>query len=95
MLPALCTWVFFAYFIEASGLDYFGSGIAPWHTPTRVSHCPWVGFRSLFLFSCIFILLSRESDQCAMRARLGVAGHLSTTSGGGNPAECVSQRHNK
>ena len=31
------------------------------------------------VFSCIFILLSRESDQCAVRARLGVAGHLSTT----------------
>ena len=27
----------------------------------------------------IFILLSRESDQCAIRARSGVAGHLSTT----------------
>ena len=35
----------------------------------------------LFLFSCIFILLSRDtgSNQCAIRARLGVAGHLSTT----------------
>ena len=31
------------------------------------------------LVSCIFILLSRESDQCAIIARLGVAGHLSTT----------------
>ena len=30
-------------------------------------------------FIGIFILLSRESDQCAVRARLGVAGHLSTT----------------
>ena len=29
------------------------------------------------LVSCIFILLSRESDQCAIRARLGVANHLS------------------
>ena len=29
-----------------------------------------------FLFSCIFILLSRESDQCAVRVRLGVASHL-------------------
>ena len=27
----------------------------------------------------LFILLSRESGQCAMRACLGVAGHLSTT----------------
>ena len=48
-----------------------------------------------FLFSCIFILLSRESDQCAIRARLGVAGHLSTTPRWGNPAKCLSQRHNK
>ena len=49
----------------------------------------------LFLFSSIFILLSRESDQCAIRARLGVAGHLSTTPRWGNPAKCLSQRHNK
>ena len=48
-----------------------------------------------WLVSCIFILLSRESDQCAIRARLGVAGHLSTTSRWGNPAKCLSQRHNK
>ena len=52
-------------------------------------------FIYLFLFSCIFILLSRESDQCAIRARLGVAGHLSTTPRWGNPAKCLSQRHNK
>ena len=49
----------------------------------------------LILFSCIFILLSRESDQCAVRARLGVAGHLSTTPRWGNPAKCLSQRHHK
>ena len=48
-----------------------------------------------FLFGCIFILLSRESDQCAIRARLGVAGHLSTTPRWGNPVKCLSQRHNK
>ena len=48
-----------------------------------------------YLFSCIFVLLSRESDQCAIRARLGVAGHLSTTPRWGNPAKCLSQRHNK
>ena len=40
-------------------------------------------------FSCIFILLSRESDQCAIRARLGVARHLSTTPWWGNPAKCL------
>ena len=44
-----------------------------------------------YLFSCIFILLSRESDQCAIRARLGVAGHLSTTPRWGNPAKCLFQ----
>ena len=48
-----------------------------------------------FFFSRIFILLSRESDQCAIRARLGVASHLSTTPRWGNPAKCLSQRHNK
>ena len=37
-------------------------------------------FRFLrFVFCCIFILLLRESDQCAIRARLGVASDLSTT----------------
>ena len=43
-----------------------------------------------FFFSSIFILLSRESDQCATRARLGVASHLSTTPRWGNPANCLS-----
>ena len=47
------------------------------------------------LVSCIFILLSRESGQCAIRARLGVASHLSTSPRWGNPAKCLSQRHNK
>ena len=47
------------------------------------------------LVSCIFILLSQESDQCATRARLGIASHLSTTPRWGNPAKCRSQRHNK
>ena len=50
---------------------------------------------SVLFVSCIFILLSRESDQCAIRARLGVADHLSTTPRWGNPAKCLSQRHNK
>ena len=36
-------------------------------------------FAFFLKFSCIFILLSRESDQCAIQARLGVASHLSTT----------------
>ena len=30
-----------------------------------------------FVYFCIFILLSRENDQCAIRARLEVASHLS------------------
>ena len=30
-----------------------------------------------------------------MRARLVVAGHLSTTVGLGNPTKCLIQRHNK
>ena len=44
---------------------------------------------------CKFILLLRESDQCVIRARLGVASHLSTTPRWRNPAKCPSQRHNK
>ena len=47
-------------------------------------------FGSFYVFSNIFILLSRESDQCAIRARLGVTGHLSTTPRWGNPAKCFS-----
>ena len=48
-----------------------------------------VDFPSFFLFSCIFILLTRKSDQSAIRVRLGVArlggaGHLSTTPRWGN-----------
>ena len=40
----------------------------------------------MFFFSCICILLSRENDQCALRARLRVASHVSTThQGGGIP----------
>ena len=53
-------------------------------------------FHSIFFtFSYIFILLSRESNQCAIRARLGVASHLFTTPRWGNPAKCLSKRHNK
>ena len=40
--------------------------------------------KSFFFFGCIFILPSRESDQCATRARLGVARYLSTTPRWGN-----------
>ena len=55
---------------------------------------PYTIFNVFILFSCIFILLSRESDQCAIRARVGVASHLSTTPRWSNPAKCPSQRHN-
>ena len=34
-------------------------------------------------------------SKCAMRARLGVASHLSTTPRWGNPAKCRSKRHNR
>ena len=44
-----------------------------------------------FAFCGIFILLSRESDQCAIRHRLEVASHLSTILKWGNPAKCLSQ----
>ena len=44
----------------------------------------------MFVFCCVFILLSRESDQCAVRARLGVASHLSTTPRWGIPLSAFS-----
>ena len=40
--------------------------------------CKLCKYTNLFVFSCTF-LLSRESDHSAIRARLGVASHLSTT----------------
>ena len=46
-------------------------------------------------FSRIFLLLLRKNHQCAVRARSGVASHLSTTPRWGNPAKCFSQPHNK
>ena len=66
-----------------------------------LSTCPILVGNQIFdviiekLVSCIFILLSRESDQCVIRARLGVASHLSTTPRWGNPAKCLSQLHKK
>ena len=39
--------------------------------------------------SLIFILISRESDHSAKRARLGVAGHLSTHQDGGIPLSAL------
>ena len=59
------------------------------------STCEYFGSGFPFLvFKCIFTLLSRESDQSAIRARLGVAGHLSTTPRWGDPAKCLFQWHN-
>ena len=53
-----------------------------------------VYFCIVFICSCIFILLSRESDYSAIQARLGVAGHPSTTPRRGNRIKCITQRHN-
>ena len=43
-----------------------------------------------FYFIIGIFILSRESDQCAIRARLGVAGHLSTPPKWWNSAKCLS-----
>ena len=47
---------------------------------------------SIFYF-CFIFNLSRDSNQCAIRALLEVASHLSTTPRWRNPAKCLSQRH--
>ena len=67
-------------------------GLVSSNTTVSGISCFFVFF---YLVSCIFILLSPESDQCAIRARLGVANPLSTTPRWGNPAKCLSQRHNE
>ena len=54
-----------------------------------------VYFFIAFILSGTFILPSRESDHCTIRAHLGAAGHLSTTPRRENPVKCLSQRHNK
>ena len=53
-----------------------------------------IGYFLFLYFIRTFILLSRESDQCAVRARLEVAGHLSTTLRWGIPFS-LFQGHNK
>ena len=78
--------------------DFHDAGLPSPPDPVITRWATW--FRAalyyfIYLFSCMFILLSRESDQCAIRARLVVASHLSTTPRWGNPAKCLSQRHNK
>ena len=60
-----------------------------------MDHAEPYGTVFIYLFSSIITLPSRESDLCAIRARLGVASHLSTTPRRGNPAKRLSQRHNK
>ena len=59
---------------------FFSTSLRQENSAGNFFHCIF------FMFSCIFILLSRESDQCAIRAHLEVAIHLSTTSRWGNPA---------
>ena len=68
---------------------FFSTSLRQENSAGNFFHCIF------FMFSCIFILLSRESDQCAIRAHLGVASHLSTTPRWGNPAKCLSKRYNK
>ena len=48
-----------------------------------------------YLYFVAYILLSRESNQCVIRAHLGVVGRLSTTPRWGNPARCLSQQRNE
>ena len=79
--------------LKISVCDYFSLCVIPCFLSN--SKNTNADFLSFFFIIGIFILLSRESDQCAVRARLGVAGHLSTTLRGGNSVECLSQRHNK
>ena len=55
-----------------------------------------ISYYFLFIYLVTyFILLSRESDQSAIRTRLEVASHLSATPRWDYPAKCLSQRHNK
>ena len=68
---------------------FFSTSLRQENSARNFFHCIF------FMFSCIFILLSRESDQCAIRAHLRVASHLSTTPRWGNPAKCLSKRYDK
>ena len=68
---------------------FFSTSLLQENSAGNFFHCIF------FMFSCIFILLSRESDQCAIRAHLRVASHLSITPRWGNPAKCLSKRYNK
>ena len=61
-----------------------------WAIKTVLGHISY----NFISFRCLFILLSRESDQSSIGARLGVASHLFTTPRWGNPAaKCLSQWH--
>ena len=73
----------------------YNDRLCNWQTWHQVSQISQTQVQPFFFFSYIFILLSRESNQCAIRARLRVAGHMSTTPRWGNPAKCFSQPHYK
>ena len=80
--------------------DLTGPGIEPQTSRTesvRFATELTAGYLFIYFYLIAYLssYISRESDQCAIRARLGVAGHLSTTPRWGNPAKCLSQRHNK
>ena len=67
-------WSFFGnclYLITEINLFIFLRGKQVYTVATEV--------QSYFVIICIFILLSRESDQCVMQARLRVSNHLSIT----------------
>ena len=50
----------------------------------------------VFLYLVAYLSSYHEKAiKATYRARLGVASHLSTTLRWGNPAKCLSQRHNK
>ena len=49
----------------------------------------------IFLFSCMFILLSRESDQSAVTSSRRSCRPPVYYNKMGNLAKCLSQRHNK
>ena len=65
--------------------------VNPTNPPTMLQYI--TGITVTMVETCIFILLSRETNQCPIRARLGTANHLSTTPRWSNPIKCLSQRH--
>ena len=53
-----------------------------------------IAFFCYYYYSHIYPPTTRKR-RSAVRARLGVADHLSTTLRWGNPVKCLSRRHNK